>query len=144
MPPFSSALAPGKRPLSSITPAMVEHDKALELVVGGSGGSLIPTSVMGVSNRSSKKKKGGGPCDLTTLFVIQVLLNVLDYNKDLYTATESPRIHHQLVPNVVVMEDDTNVRLMQTLNDRGHQVRKAGGCIFHLMILVYLDLCSPS
>jgi gamma-glutamyltranspeptidase len=45
---FFFSLAPGKRPLSSITPAIVEHDKALELVLGGSGGSLITTSVMQV------------------------------------------------------------------------------------------------
>jgi hypothetical protein len=59
----SSSLAPGKRPLSSITPVMVEHDKSLELVLGGSGGSLITTSVMQV-----RVDDGGGKAEISLFY----------------------------------------------------------------------------
>ncbi|ORZ08619.1 gamma-glutamyltransferase, partial [Absidia repens] len=48
-PSKNNYVAPGKRPLSSITPAIVEHDNSLELVLGGSGGSTILTSTLNVS-----------------------------------------------------------------------------------------------
>ncbi|CAO3592925.1 unnamed protein product [Absidia cylindrospora] len=96
-PSKNNYVAPGKRPLSSITPAIVEHDGTLELVLGGSGGSTILTSTL------------------------NVLLNVLNYGKDLYTATETPRLHHQLVPNIALLEDDKDISLMQALKERGHQ-----------------------
>lgn len=41
-------IAPKKRPLSSITPAIIERDGLLEMVLGGSGGSLIPTATLNV------------------------------------------------------------------------------------------------
>ncbi|KAI8096996.1 gamma-glutamyltransferase [Halteromyces radiatus] len=99
-PSKNNYVAPGKRPLSSITPVIVEYDTSLELVLGGSGGSTIPTSTL------------------------NVLLNVLDYHKDLYEATESSRFHHQLIPNLAIVEDDQDVFLMEALKDRGHQVLK--------------------
>lgn len=42
-------IEPGKRPLSSITPIIIERDGLLELAIGGSGGSMILTSVVNVS-----------------------------------------------------------------------------------------------
>lgn len=42
-------VGPGKRPLSSITPTIIEKDNKLEIVIGGSGGSMIPTATLNVS-----------------------------------------------------------------------------------------------
>lgn len=42
---------PGKRPLSSITPVIIEKDSKFEIAIGGSGGSLIPTATLNVSYR---------------------------------------------------------------------------------------------
>ncbi|KAI9495243.1 nucleophile aminohydrolase [Zychaea mexicana] len=39
-------VAPGKRPLSSITPTIIERDSQFEMALGGSGGSLIPTATL--------------------------------------------------------------------------------------------------
>ncbi|KAJ8659965.1 gamma-glutamyltransferase [Lichtheimia ornata] len=91
-------VAPGKRPLSSITPVIIESDGKFELAVGGSGGSLIPTATL------------------------NVILNVIDFEKDLYSAVNAPRYHHQLLPNAVVMEPDFSGVLEQDLIRRGHEV----------------------
>jgi hypothetical protein len=45
---------PGKRPLSSITPTIIERDNKLEIVIGGSGGSMIPTATLNVSHFRKK------------------------------------------------------------------------------------------
>ncbi|KAI8970606.1 gamma-glutamyltransferase [Pilobolus umbonatus] len=42
-------IEPGKRPLSSITPVIVETDSKFELALGGSGGSMIPTATLNVT-----------------------------------------------------------------------------------------------
>ncbi|CAO3612510.1 unnamed protein product [Cunninghamella echinulata] len=89
---------PGKRPLSSITPIIVERDGLLELAIGGSGGSMILTSV------------------------VNVILNVLDHGMDLYQAIDAPRLHHQLLPNLLILEEDQNVQLATYLKDRGHEL----------------------
>lgn len=94
-------VAPGKRPLSSITPVIVESDGKFELAVGGSGGSLIPSATL------------------------NVILNVIDFEQDLYSAVNAPRYHHQLLPNLAVMEPGFNHILEQDLTRRGHE-------IFHL------------
>ncbi|KAI8137296.1 gamma-glutamyltransferase, partial [Fennellomyces sp. T-0311] len=41
-------VAPRKRPLSSITPTIIERDSGFEMALGGSGGSLIPTATLNV------------------------------------------------------------------------------------------------
>ncbi|KAI8067523.1 gamma glutamyl-transpeptidase [Gongronella butleri] len=89
---------PWKRPLSSITPVMVESDDALELVLGGSGGTMILSATL------------------------NVLLNSLDYDLPLYDAVASARVHHQLMPNLLIVEDDRDADLIQSLKDRGHEI----------------------
>ncbi|KAI9312614.1 nucleophile aminohydrolase [Dichotomocladium elegans] len=89
--------APGKRPLSSITPTIVEQNGEFELAVGASGGSAIPTSTL------------------------NVLLNVIDFGHNLYEAVEAPRYHHQLLPNLVLTEPTFNTKISEELESRGHQ-----------------------
>ncbi|CAO3597520.1 unnamed protein product [Absidia cylindrospora] len=89
---------PGKRPLSSITPTIVESDGKFDLALGGSGGSQIITATL------------------------NVLLNVLDYDMDLYEAVEEPRVHHQLMPNRVGLENGFSSELVEALESRHHEV----------------------
>jgi gamma-glutamyltranspeptidase/glutathione hydrolase/leukotriene-C4 hydrolase len=90
---------PGKRPLSSTSPAIVEHsDGSVYLAIGGSGGSRIFGSVA------------------------QVLLN-LDWGMDISEAIERPRIHHQLLPTYVSAETTTSPHIVEALQDRGHEVQ---------------------
>ncbi|MHB8079934.1 MAG: gamma-glutamyltransferase [Candidatus Krumholzibacteriia bacterium] len=70
----ANAIAPGKRPLSSMTPTIVLRDGRPWLVLGSPGGSRIITAVL------------------------QVLVNVSDFGFDLATAVRAPRIHQQWTP----------------------------------------------
>ena len=73
--------APGKRPLSSMSPTIVLNVAGqVELVTGGRGGPRIITGV------------------------IQSILNVIAYNMDANDAVSAPRFHHQWFPNVLALE----------------------------------------
>jgi len=76
----ANALAPGKRPQSSMSPTIVVADGRPELVVGGSGGPHIISGTL------------------------QVLLGVVAFGLDVRLAVGAPRIHHQAVPPVLVTE----------------------------------------
>lgn len=76
----ANAVAPGKRPLSSMSPTIVLKDGQLFLVVGSPGGSRIIT---------------------TTL---QVIMNVIDHKMDIREAVEAPRVHMQWIPDELRIE----------------------------------------
>ncbi|CAG8842346.1 14353_t:CDS:10, partial [Gigaspora margarita] len=98
-------IAPGKRPLSSTVPTIVENeDGKLELVAGGSGGSRILTAIL------------------------QVLLNVFDFDMNLEEAIDSLRIHHQLVPNSIGVERGFEYKLVDELIDKKHVVNRTYSC----------------
>ncbi|CAO1618589.1 unnamed protein product [Jaminaea pallidilutea] len=88
---------PGKRPLSSISPLILEDENGrFELLLGAAGGSRIPTSVL------------------------STLLN-LERGMDLSDSIEAPRLHHQLLPAVVSVESTYDEYALQHgLQDRGH------------------------
>lgn len=89
---------PGKRPLSSTAPSIIEHpDGSFYLAIGGAGGSRIYGSIA------------------------QVLLN-LDWGYTLSDAIERPRIHHQLLPHYVSAETTTEQSRLDGLTSRGHEV----------------------
>ena len=89
---------PGKRPLSSITPAIMEYqDGSFYLAIGGSGGPLI----------------------LSSMF--QVILN-LDWGLDVSQAIEYGRVHDQLLPPVAIADDIIEGTLLDALRERGHNV----------------------
>ncbi len=71
----NNAIAPGKRPLSSMSPTLVTRNGELALVIGTPGGSRIPTGVL------------------------QVMLNLIDHGMTLTEAIEAPRIHQQWLPD---------------------------------------------
>jgi gamma-glutamyltranspeptidase / glutathione hydrolase len=70
----ANAIAPRKRPLSSMTPTILVKDGVATMALGSPGGSRIITTVM------------------------QVLLNCYDFNMPLAEAVAKPRYHHQLLP----------------------------------------------
>lgn len=76
----ANAVAPGKRPLSSMTPTICEKNGKVFLIAGSPGGSRIIT---------------------TTL---QVILHVVDYGMNIAEAVFKPRVHHQWYPRAVFME----------------------------------------
>jgi gamma-glutamyltranspeptidase/glutathione hydrolase len=94
----ANAVAPGKRPLSSMTPTIVEKDGALFMVTGSPGGPRIIS---------------------TTLLS---LLNVIDYGQDVSEAVSAPRFHHQWEPDVLDVEPPTPRDVVEALRARGHEV----------------------
>lgn len=100
VPSPANYITPGKRPLSSISPVIVEHfaNSSLYFLVGAGGGSRIITST------------------------IQNLWHVLDQGLTASQALNQSRLHDQLLPNEVLFEysyDNATVAYMQ---DRGHNV----------------------
>jgi len=96
----ANAVAPYKRPLSSMAPIIVTHAAAPVLAVGGSGGPLILSGTL------------------------QVLLNVLDFGLDATAAVAAPRIHDQWVPPVLAVEPGVPARAREVLASYGHTVKE--------------------
>ncbi|KAJ1820194.1 hypothetical protein LPJ60_003347 [Coemansia sp. RSA 2675] len=94
----NNKIVPGKRPLSSTSATIVEQNGRVELVIGGSGGSRILTSVL------------------------QVIINVLDFGQRLDTAIDSPRLHHQLLPHQLSVDPLFPSSLTSALASFGHKI----------------------
>jgi gamma-glutamyltranspeptidase/glutathione hydrolase len=77
----ANAIAPGKRPLSSMTPTILTKDGRVAMVIGTPGGSRIFTSVF------------------------QVLADVYDFGLSLPEALAKPRFHHQLLPENTIFSE---------------------------------------
>jgi gamma-glutamyltranspeptidase/glutathione hydrolase len=92
----ANAIAPGKIPLSSMTPTIVTENGKLKLAVGSPGGSTI----------------------ITTVF--QTLLNSLVYKMDAGKAISAPRIHNQWLPDQLRFENgELNAATLNALKARG-------------------------
>jgi gamma-glutamyltranspeptidase/glutathione hydrolase len=95
----NNAIAPGKRPLSSMTPTIVLKDGKPVLVVGSPGGSRIITTVL------------------------EILVNVIDHGMTLQEAVDAPRIHHQWLPDTLAAEPFAlSADTVSALTRRGHRV----------------------
>ena len=92
-------IRPGKRPLSSISPTIVEHaNGTLYFVIGAAGGSRIITST------------------------IQNIIHVLDEGLTAPEALAKPRLHDQLIPNQVTFEYAYDNKTVGFMKDLGHNV----------------------
>jgi gamma-glutamyltranspeptidase/glutathione hydrolase len=95
--------APGKRPLSSMTPTIVLKDGKPVLVTGSPGGSRIISAVL------------------------QVVIDVLDYHMDVAAAVAAPRLHHQWQPDVVRVEYGFPAEVIAALKAKGHLIAEPLG-----------------
>ncbi|WP_036480055.1 gamma-glutamyltransferase [Myxosarcina sp. GI1] len=95
----ANLIEPGKRPLSSMSPTIVTQDGQVYLVTGSPGGSTIPNTVL------------------------QVIVNAIDYDMDLEAAVNTPRLHYQGFPNVVVSEPNAvDAKTIRGLRLRGYTI----------------------
>lgn len=94
----ANAIAPGKRPLSSMSPTIVTRRGEVAAVAGGSGGPLIITGTL------------------------QALLNALVFGQDALQAVSAPRIHHQWMPPVLLAEAGIDAGTRRLLGRLGHRV----------------------
>jgi gamma-glutamyltranspeptidase/glutathione hydrolase len=76
----ANSIAPGKRPLSSMSPTIVTKDGRPVMVVGTPGGSRIITAVL------------------------HTIINVIDYGMNVQEAVDAPRFHQQWLPEITNLE----------------------------------------
>jgi gamma-glutamyltranspeptidase/glutathione hydrolase len=99
----ANEIAPGKRMLSSMTPTLVLKNKQPYIVCGTPGGTTIPTSVY------------------------QILINMLEFNMSAADAINSPKFHHQWLPDVVRVEKDFDTTVRKELTAMGYNLTEANG-----------------
>ncbi len=56
----------------------------------------------------------------------QTILRMIDMRQDPHKAVHSPRVHHQLIPNVIVTEQSQSAEMIQSLKEKGHEVVVGG------------------
>ncbi len=95
----ANAIAPGKRPQSSMAPTIVLDGDRPVLVVGGSGGPLIISGV------------------------VQTILGVVALGEDVRAAVDAPRIHDQGMPPALAVEDGVPPDARARLEAIGHRLR---------------------
>lgn len=96
----ANKIVPNKRMLSSMTPTIIEKNGKLKMVVGTPGGSTIITSVF------------------------QTIVNVIDFGMDAEKAVQSPRFHHQWLPDIIMTEKDAILPSdRKILESIGHQFK---------------------
>lgn len=101
-------IRPGKRPMSSMCPTIIFQNNAVKMVVGGSGGTKITTSIA------------------------QVILNALFFGFDLKKSVVDPRLHNQLSPNTTVAEPGFDQNILEGLSLKNHtteQLTSSGAVI---------------
>jgi len=95
----ANSIKPGKRPLSSMTPTIVIKNNKAFMIVGSPGGSTIITSVM------------------------QVVLNAIEFDMNIYDAISSPRFHSQWLPDLIEIEPgEFSDIITDNLKNRGHRL----------------------
>jgi gamma-glutamyltranspeptidase / glutathione hydrolase len=95
----ANAIGPGHRPLSAMTPTIVTKDGKLVLVLGSPGGPTIITTVA------------------------NALINSVDFGMDMQEAVNSPRFHHQWLPDELKVEtQQTSPDTIRLLEKMGHKL----------------------
>jgi gamma-glutamyltranspeptidase/glutathione hydrolase len=96
----ANQVAPGKKPLSSISASMVLKDGQPILVVGASGGPRIISATL------------------------QAIVNTIDFGDDVSQAVTAPRVHHQWNPRDLFVEAELPRDIAEGLRARGHSVKE--------------------
>jgi len=97
----NNAVAPGKRPLSSMSPTLVSDSEGrVVLALGGAGGPRIITGTL------------------------QTLLGVVDHGLSPEEAVAAPRIHHQWLPDVVLAEPELSAAGLSRLGKLGSPLKQ--------------------
>jgi gamma-glutamyltranspeptidase/glutathione hydrolase len=99
----ANAVAPGKRPLSSMSPTLVFHGRKPIAALGAAGGPKIITAVL------------------------QELVAMIDLGKTPAEALAAPRIHQQWSPDELYVERGLPDTLQGGLAKRGHRLKEQGG-----------------
>lgn len=99
-PTTNNRIQSGKRPLSSASPVILTTNEGkVFLVTGAAGGSKIITST------------------------VRSIIDVVDFALTPDASVNQPRMHHQLLPNFLMMEDGNDARMIEEMGKRGHKVK---------------------
>jgi gamma-glutamyltranspeptidase/glutathione hydrolase len=93
-----NAIAPEKRMLSSMSPTIVMKDGRPFLITGSPGGGRIITTVL------------------------QIIINVIDFDMNISEATNAVRVHHQWLPDELQAERGLNEDTINILREMGYRV----------------------
>ena len=96
----ANAIAPGKRPLSSMCPTIVLKDGKPILSVGAAGGPTIISQT------------------------VLAIINTIDFAMDPATALAQPRFHHQWKPDELIVEKGIGEDALSQLEKRGHKLKR--------------------
>jgi gamma-glutamyltranspeptidase/glutathione hydrolase len=96
----ANAIAPGKRPISSMAPTIVCREGQAEVVIGTPGGPTIVTALA------------------------QALLCILEFGRNPRDAVDAVRIHHQWLPDVLYFERGFPADVLRALAARGHSLEE--------------------
>ncbi len=99
----NNSIAPGKRPLSSMSPTIVLQDGQPILTLGAAGGPRIITQV------------------------VWTIVNQIDFGRGLAESLAAGRIHHQWLPIELSVEDSVPDAIVQQLEQRGHRTSISAG-----------------
>ncbi len=110
----ANLVGPGRRPLSAMTPTIVLNPQGdLLMVVGSPGGPRIITAVA------------------------QVIVNVIDFNMNVRDATDAPRVHHQLLPDRLLIENNgIDAMTSSSLASMGHQLSPMAGYFGNVQLII--------
>jgi gamma-glutamyltranspeptidase/glutathione hydrolase len=111
----ANAIAPGKRPVSAMTPTIVLRDGTPFMVLGAPGGPRITTAVL------------------------QVLLNVIDFGMNIQDAVDAPRFHHQWKPDRLYLEGGISPDTVRLLEARGHAIEYSPGVVLARVEAILID-----
>ncbi len=98
----ANAIAPGKRMLSSMTPTLVLKNNKPYVVLGTPGGTTIPTSVF------------------------QTIVDIIDFDMTAAQAVNSPKFHHQWLPDEIMTEPAFPAATQQALEKKGYIFKGRG------------------
>lgn len=98
----ANSIAPGKRPLSSMSPTIVEKDGKPVLTLGAAGGPTIISQVL------------------------QTLVRYLALEQPLPEAVSGSRVHQQWRPNMLFVEPSVDAEVQEQLAEKGHSLRQMG------------------
>jgi gamma-glutamyltranspeptidase/glutathione hydrolase len=98
----ANAIAPGKRPLSSMTPTIVLEDGKLRYVLGSPGGARIITTVA------------------------NIFLSAAEGGLNIQQAVDAPRFHHQYQPDRLYLEPGFSEGTLRDLRAMGYTLRIHG------------------
>ena len=95
----ANSILPEKRMLSSMTPTIIEKKGKISMILGTPGGSTIITSVL------------------------QTILNVYEFQMNIQEAVNSPRFHHQWLPDEIRLEPEKLDHLIPELLNKGYLIQ---------------------